>query len=112
MSLRNQVQLIGRVGMNPEVKLLEGDKALAKFSIATDDSYKNQQGEWVNNTDWHQIVAWGVNAKNVEKALSKGTEVVLKGKLATRSWEDSAGAKRYVTEVILNEFTVVGKSKA
>jgi len=112
MNIRNQVQLIGHVGATPEVKILDSNKTLAKFSFATNDSYKNAQGEWVKDTEWHQIVAWGITAQNVEKVLAKGSEVVLKGKLATRSWEDAEGMKRYTTEVILSEFTLVGSKTA
>ena len=113
MNIRNQVQLIGHVGNAPELKEVGTDKTVARFSIATNESYKNAQGEWVTNTEWHQIVAWNGTAKRVEKALQKGTELVLQGKLTTRSWEDADGNTRYTTEVILNDFTLVGiKAKA
>lgn len=108
MNIRNQVQLIGYVGNAPEVKEIGTDKTLARFSVATQESYKDAQGEWVNNTEWHQVVAWNGSAKRVEKALQKGTEVALHGKLTTRSWEDAEGNKRYSTEVVLNDFTLVG----
>ena len=113
MNIRNQVQLIGHVGNAPELIEVGTDKTLARFSIATNESYKNAQGEWVTNTEWHQVVAWNGTAKRVEKALQKGTELVLQGKLTTRSWEDADGNTRYTTEVILNDFTLVGiKTKA
>ena len=89
MNIRNQVQLIGHVGNAPELIEVGTDKTLARFSIATNESYKNAQGEWVTNTEWHQVVAWNGTAKRVEKALQKGTELVLQGKLTTRSWEDA-----------------------
>ena len=108
MNIRNQVQLIGHVGNTPELKEVGTDKTLARFSIATNESYKNAQGEWVKNTEWHQVVAWNGSAKRVEKALQKGIELVLQGKLTTRSWEDAEGNTRYTTEVILNDFTLVG----
>ena len=111
MNIRNQVQLIGNVGGTPEIKELSNDKSLARFSVATQESYKDTHGNWVNKTDWHQVVAWGSSARNVEKLLDKGVEVALQGKLATRQWEDKNGEKRYTTEVILNEFTLVGKKK-
>ena len=113
MNIRNQVQLIGHVGNAPELIEVGTDKTLARFSIATNESYKNAQGEWVTNTEWHQVVAWNGTAKRVEKALLKGTELVLQGKLTSRSWEDADGNTRYTTEVILNDFTLVGiKTKA
>ena len=111
MNIRNQVQLIGNVGNAPEVKQLSSDKTLARFSIATKDSYKDAQGNWVNNTDWHTVVAWGANAKRVEKQLSKGSELALVGKLSTRSWEDSEGKTHYTTEVVLDDFTLLGGKK-
>lgn len=111
MNIRNQVQLIGFVGNAPEIKELSNNKSLAKFSIATQESYKDKNGNWVNKTDWHQVVAWGPSANRVEKLLDKGTEVALQGKLATRQWEDKNGESRYTTEVILNDFTLVGKKK-
>ncbi len=111
MNIRNQVQLIGFVGNTPELKQLNADKVLARFSVATNDSYKDAQGNWVNNTDWHQIVAWGSSAKRVEKALLKGAEVALTGKLSTRGWQDADGKTHYATEVVLDDFTLLGVKK-
>lgn len=111
MNIRNQVQLIGNVGNAPEIKELGSGKTLARFSVATKDNYKDANGNWVNNTDWHQVVAWNGNAKAVEKALEKGTEVALNGKLSTRSWQDADGKTHYTTEVILNEFSLLGTKK-
>jgi single-strand DNA-binding protein len=111
MNIRNQVQLIGHVGNAPELKEIANNKTVARFSIATRNSYKDAQGNWVNNSDWHQIVAWDTQAKSVQKALEKGTEVALFGKLSTRNWQDSDGKTHYVTEVILNDFTLLGAKK-
>ena len=103
-TLRNKVQLIGNLGNNPEIITLESGKKLAKFSIATNESYKNAQGEKVQNTQWHNIVAWNKTAEIVEKYLEKGKEIAIEGKLTSRSYDDKDGNKRYITEVVCNEF--------
>ena len=108
-ALKNKVQLIGHLGNDPEIINLESGKTLAKFSIATNESYNNAQGEKVENTYWHNIVAWGKTAQIVEKVVSKGKEVAIEGKLTTRSWEDKDGMKRYTTEVVCNELLMLGK---
>ena len=82
---------------------------LAKFSIATNESYKNAQGEKVTDTQWHNVVAWGKTASLVEKYLQKGKEIAIEGKLTTRSWEDKEGMKRYTTEVVCNELLMLSK---
>ena len=107
-ALKNKVQLIGNLGNDPEIINLESGKMLAKFSIATNESYKNAQGEKVTDTQWHNIVAWGKTAGIVEKYLTKGKEVALEGKLTTRSWDDKEGNKRYITEVVCNELLMLG----
>ena len=108
-TLRNKVQLIGNLGNDPEIINLESGKTLAKFSIATNESYKNAQGEKVTDTQWHNIVAWGKTAQIIEKFVTKGKEVAIEGKLTTRSWEDKDGMKRYTTEVVCNELLMLGK---
>ncbi|MBT8245248.1 MAG: single-stranded DNA-binding protein [Winogradskyella sp.] len=108
-TLRNKVQLIGNLGNDPEVINLESGKTLAKFSIATNESYKNAHGEKVTDTQWHNIVAWGKTAQIVEKYVGKGKEVAIEGKLTTRSWEDKDGIKRYTTEVVCSELLMLGK---
>ena len=108
-TLRNKVQLIGNLGNDPEIVNLESGKTLAKFSIATNESYKNAQGEKVTDTQWHNIVAWGKTAEIVEKYVGKGKEVAIEGKLTTRSWEDKDGIKRYTTEVVCNELLMLSK---
>lgn len=109
MTIRNQVQLIGNVGATPEIKQLSGNKSLAKFSIATNESYKDNTGNWIQKTDWHNVVAWGPVAGLVGKLLDKGKQVALQGKLSTRKWEDKQGNDRYITEIILSEFTLLSK---
>jgi single-strand DNA-binding protein len=108
-TLKNKVQLIGNLGKYPEIVNLESGKTLAKFSIATNDSYKNAQGEKVTDTQWHNIIAWGKTAQIVEKYVTKGKEVAIEGKLTTRSWEDKDGMKRYITEVVCSELLMLGK---
>lgn len=106
-TLKNSVRLIGNLGQNPEVKTFDGNKKVAKFSIATSESYKNAKGERVTDTQWHSIVAWGYQAGVAEKFLKKGCEVALEGKLTTRSYTDKNGVRRYVTEVQANEILLV-----
>lgn len=107
-SLKNRVQLIGHLGMDPEIKTLESGIKLAKFSMATNDSYKNAKGEKVDETEWHNIIAWNKTAELVETFLSKGKEVAIEGKLTSRSWDDSNGVKKYITEVVCNEILFLG----
>ena len=107
-TLRNKVQLIGNVGNEPEITNLESGKKVAKFSIATNESYKDSKGEKVTNTQWHNIVAWGKIAEIVEKYVGKGKEVALEGKLTSRSYETKEGEKRYVTEVVVDEILLLG----
>jgi single-strand DNA-binding protein len=109
MKLNNKVQLIGNIGMNPEIKTVGDNKTLAKFSIATNDIYKNNKGEKVVDTQWHNIVAWGNTAIIIEKYCEKGTSVAIEGKLMNRSYEDKEGVKRYVTEIIASEVMKLNK---
>lgn len=108
-SLRNKVQLIGNLGNDPEMVTLENGSKLAKFSIATNETYKNGTGEKVTDTQWHNIVAWGKTAEIVEKYLVKGKEVAVEGKLINRSYENKEGEKRYITEIKCNELLMLGK---
>lgn len=107
-TLRNKVQLIGNLGNDPEIINLESGKTLAKFSIATNESYKNASGEKITDTQWHNIIAWGKTAEVVEKYVTKGKEVAIEGKLTSRSYETKEGEKRYVTEVVCNELLLLG----
>ncbi|PHS66918.1 MAG: single-stranded DNA-binding protein [Flavobacterium sp.] len=110
-SLRNKVQLIGNLGNDPEIINLDSGKKLAKFSIATNDSYKNAKGEKVQNTEWHNVVAWGKTAEIIENYVTKGNEVAIEGKLTTRSWDDKEGVKRYITEVVCSELLMIGNKQ-
>jgi single-strand DNA-binding protein len=96
-ALRNKVQLIGHLGQDPEIVNLDSGTKLAKFSIATNESYRNAKGEKVEDTQWHNVVAWGKTAEIVENYLAKGKEVAVEGKLIHRSYETKEGEKRYIT---------------
>lgn len=108
-SLRNKVQLIGNLGNAPEIVNMESGKKLAKFSIATNEKYRNSKGEVIKETQWHHIVAWGKIAEIIEKYLNKGSEVAVEGKLSSRSYEDKDGVKRYITEINCVELLMLGK---
>ena len=111
-TLRNKVQLIGRLGQNPEIVNLDSGKKIAKFSIATNESYKNQKGEKVDSTQWHNIIAWGNTATILEKYVTKGQEIAIEGKLNNKKYEDKNGVTRYVVEIIANEIQMFSKSNA
>ena len=107
-NLRNRVQLIGNLGNIPEIKDFEGGKKLAKLSIATNESYRNQKGELVKETQWHNVIAWGKTAKIVEEYLDKGAEVCISGKLTSRSYEDAEGNKKYISEIVMQDLLMLG----
>lgn len=109
-ALRNQVQLIGRLGNDPQVRNFENGKKMVFFSLATNESYTNNKGEKIQDTQWHNIVIWGKKADVAEKYLTKGQEIALQGKLITRSYE-SNGQTRYVTEINLNELMMLNKKE-
>ncbi len=108
-TLRNQVHLIGHVGQDPEIKSFEGNKKLANLTIATNETYKNEKGEKVEETQWHRITAWGKTAEIVEKYVTKGKEIAVEGKLRHRSYDDKNGDKKYVTEIVVSELLLLGK---
>jgi single-strand DNA-binding protein len=107
-NLRNKVQLIGHLGNTPEIINLESGKKLAKFSLATNESYRNAKGETIKETQWHNVVAWGKTVDIISKYLQKGNEIAIEGKLVTRSYDDKSGNKKYVTEVVVNELLMLG----
>lgn len=100
----NKVQLIGHLGGDPELRYTEGNVPVASFSLATNESYKDQNGNLVERTEWHRIVAWRKLAELLGEYLRKGSKVYIEGKLQTRSWDDKDGNKRYMTEVVVSEF--------
>lgn len=110
-NLRNKVQLIGNVGNDPEMTVLESGKKVIRFSLATNENYKNANGEKVQNTDWHNIVAWNKAAEIIQKYAGKGKEIAIEGKLTSRSYETKEGEKRYITEVIISEVLLLGKNE-
>jgi single-strand DNA-binding protein len=107
--MKNRVQLIGNLGQDPEIKELENGNKMARMSVATNESYKNTKGEYVQETQWHPVVAWGKSAELCEKLLKKGSEVVIEGKLVHRSYTDKDGATKYISEVQLQNILCMDK---
>src|SRR6476661_8079995 len=102
-ALRNKIQLIGNLGDKPEIRTTAQGKKLARFSIATNDSYRNAKGENVKETTWHHVVAWGKLAEIAEKYFNKGSEIAVEGKLVNKNYNDKEGNKKYVSEIQANE---------
>lgn len=111
-NLRNKVQLIGHIGKAPEILTFENGNKMAKFSIATNEYYKNAKGEKVEDTQWHSITVWGKQVATIEKYVTKGTEMAVEGKLVTRTFETKEGEKRWKTEIVAHEFIVLSKKSA
>ena len=109
-ALKNKVQLIGNLGSAPEVRNTESGKKLVRFSVATNEQYKNAKGERVTETQWHNLFAWGTIADIAEKYLTKGAEVAIEGKLINRNYMDKEGNKKYITEIQVNELLMLGKA--
>ncbi|QCK13714.1 single-stranded DNA-binding protein [Mangrovivirga cuniculi] len=109
MSGVNKVILVGNLGKDPEVRHLDNGRAVANFSLATSEVYKNRQtNERVTNTEWHNVVLWTPLAEVAERFLKKGSQVYIEGKITTRSYDDKEGNKRYITEVVGREMTLLG----
>ena len=109
-NLRNKVQLIGKLGANPEMRTFENGQKLARISLATKDIFKNAKGDKVVETQWHKLVAWGKIAENIEVFLKKGNEIAVMGRLQHRSYEDKDGNKRKITEVLVTEFMLLSNA--
>ena len=107
-SLKNSVRLVGHLGMDPEVKSFDNNRKLAKLSLATNESYKNDKGERITDTQWHNLILWNAQAKLAADYLKKGDEVAIEGKIANRNYTDKDGIKRYVSEIVVNEFLKIG----
>ena len=105
----NRVTFIGNLGKDPEVRRLENGAAVAKFSLATNESYKDKNGEWQKITEWHDIVCWRALAERAESQLKKGTLAYVEGKLTHRKYQDKDGNDRYITEVVANTFRLLEK---
>jgi single-strand DNA-binding protein len=106
----NKVILVGNLGRDPEMRHLEGGIARVNFSLATSESYKDKNGNRLEQTEWHNIVFWRSLAESAEKLLKKGNTVYIEGKLQTRSWQDKDGNKRQITEVIGESFIILRKN--
>jgi single-strand DNA-binding protein len=104
----NKVILVGNLGKDPEVKYLDNGVAVANFSLATTENYKNKEGERVSQTEWHNVVLWRGLAEVAEKYLKKGASVYVEGKIKTRKWEDKEGVTRYSTEILGENMTMLG----
>jgi len=104
----NKVILVGNLGKDPEVRYLDSGVAVANFSLATTENYKNKQGEKVSQTEWHNIVLWRGLAEIAEKWLKKGSSVYIEGKIRTNKWEDKEGNTRYNTEILADNMTMLG----
>ncbi|MDO5510678.1 MAG: single-stranded DNA-binding protein [Weeksellaceae bacterium] len=109
MSIRNKVQLVGRLGQEVDYKTFANDGKLARFSVATNEAYRDKNGEWQEETTWHRLVAWGSVAERVAKQLQKGNMVLIEGKLVNNEFTDSNGIKRYTTEVQVETFMLLEK---
>lgn len=107
-ALRNRVQLIGRLGQDPEIRTLEGGKRVARFSMATNENYRNAEGARIEETTWHSIVAWNGLADLSSRFLAKGREVCLEGRIAYRSYTDKNGVQKNTTEIIATDLVLLG----
>ncbi len=108
----NKVILIGRLGKDPEVRKINATTTVCNFPLATNESYKNQDGSYTEQTEWHNIVMWRGVAERAERILKKGSSVFIEGKLRTRSWEDKDNNKRYTTEIVVENFQLLDKRES
>lgn len=108
----NKVILVGNLGKDPEVQYLDNNVSVARFSLATNDSYKDKDGNRVDQTEWHNITAWRGLAKIAEDYLKKGSRIYLEGKIRTRSWDDKqTGEKKYATEIVADNFIMLDRKE-
>lgn len=107
MGSLNKVQIIGNLGKDPEVRAIPSGAKVANFSIATTESYTGKDGQKSDKTEWHNIVMWRGLAEVAEKYLKKGSQVYIEGRLQTRSWDDAAGNKKYITEIIADNMVML-----
>ncbi len=106
-NLTNNVQLIGHLGITPEMKEFDSGKKIVNFTLATTDSYINQQGQKIEDTQWHKIVAWGKTAEYINNYVDKGNRVAISGKLVHRAYTDKDNQTRYITEIVVNEILML-----
>jgi single-strand DNA-binding protein len=109
-TVKNRVQLVGNLGNTPEMKSFDNNK-LARFAVATSEYKKNKNGEFITETHWHTVIAWGKLAEKAEKLFEKGSQVLIDGKLVTRNYNDKDGNKRYSTEIVANELVLMNKKQ-
>jgi single-strand DNA-binding protein len=112
MSGINKVILVGNLGKDPEVRHLEGGAVVAKFPLATSETYKTKDGQRAEQTEWHNVVMWRGLAESAEKFLKKGSLVYIEGKIRTRTWDDKDGNKRYATEIVADTMTMLGARRS
>lgn len=105
----NSVQLMGHIGRDPEVFQLTSGRTLVKFSMATNESYKDKDGSWQQSTQWHRITAWGKTAEKAASDLTKGSHILLRGKLNNSDWVDKEGQKRYSTDIIMSSYLRIAR---
>lgn len=110
-NLRNQVTLIGHLGADPELKEFSTGTQKVSMSLATSETYKNKNGEKITDTQWHLLVAWNGQAKYAKSYLTKGTEVMIQGKLVSRAYQDKDGKNRYITEVVVDQMMILKKKE-
>lgn len=108
MSGVNKVILIGNLGKDPDLRNFEGGNVVANFTLATTEVYRDRNGNKVEQTEWHNIAMWGKLAEIAGKILRKGAKVYIEGRIKNRSWEDREGNKRYITEIVAENFTLLG----
>lgn len=107
----NKVFLIGNLGQNPELRYTQSGQAVLSLRMATNERFKNRDGEWQDRAEWHTVVVWGKRAEGLSKVVVKGTQLFVEGRLQTRSWEDKQGQKRYSTEVVSREIVLLGRGR-
>lgn len=108
----NKAILIGNLGNDPEIKMLEGGTSVGRFSLATQDSYKDKNGEWQQQTEWHNVVVWRDLAERAEKQLKKGSKVYVEGKITYRKYKDKDGIERQMTDIVASLFRTLDKKEA
>lgn len=109
--MKNRVTLIGNVGVDPEMKTTESGKKLTHFTIATNDGFKNSEGQKVTETTWHNVVAWNGLAETATKFLKKGNEVAVEGRIVYRTYEDKNGVTKNTTEIVLSDLALLRNGK-
>jgi single-strand DNA-binding protein len=110
-SLKNKVILVGRLGQDPETKTIDGGKKVTHFTLATDDSYKNAEGQKISEATWHNITAWNGLADVADRFLKKGRQVAVEGRIVYKTYEDKKGVTKNTTEIVLSDLVLLGSGK-